>query len=53
MPEDLLEEDLLRSIDEIDAQIKKFRQQVRGVLAAAQAADGIPELSNRDDGGSG
>ena len=52
MPEDLLEEDLLRSIDEIDAQIKKFRQQVRGVLAAAQT-DGIPELSNRDDGGSG
>ena len=52
MPEDLLEEDLLRSIDEIDAQIKKFRQQVRGVLAAARA-DGIPELSNRDDGASG
>ena len=52
MPEDLIEEDLLRSIDEIDAQIKKFRQQVRVVLAAAQA-DGIPELSNRDDGGSG
>ena len=37
MPEDAVEEELLNSIDEVDAQIKNFRQQVRAVLTAAQA----------------
>ena len=36
MPEDIIEEDLLRSIDEVDAQIKIFRQRVQAVLDAAQ-----------------
>ena len=37
MPEDAVEEDLLNSIDEVDNQIKNFRQRVRAVLDAAQA----------------
>lgn len=30
------EEELLRSIEEVEARIKKFRKKVRAVLAAAQ-----------------
>lgn len=37
MPEDAVEEDLLNSIDEVDNQIKNFRQRVRAILDAAQA----------------
>lgn len=37
MPEDAVEEDLLNSIDEVDHQIKNFRQRVRAILDAAQA----------------
>ncbi len=37
MSEDVIEEDLLNSIDEVDNQIKNFRQRVRAVLDAAQA----------------
>ncbi|MDE2705074.1 MAG: hypothetical protein OXI35_08400 [Gemmatimonadota bacterium] len=37
MSEDAVEEDLLNSIDEVDDQIKNFRQRVRAVLDAAQA----------------
>ena len=37
MPADVMEEELLRSIEEIDNQIKSFRQRVRAVLNAAQA----------------
>ena len=36
MPADVMEEELLRSIDEIDLQIKSFRKRVRAVLDAAQ-----------------
>lgn len=52
MPEDIVEEDLLRSIDEIDAQIINFRQRVQAVLDVAQA-DGTQTLPNEDSGGSG
>ena len=52
MPEDVIEEDLLRCIDEVDAQIKNFRQRVQAVLAAAQA-DGNQSLPNREVGGAG
>ncbi len=37
MSEDAVEEDLLNSIDEVDDQLKNFRQRVRAVLDAAQA----------------
>ena len=37
MSEDAVEEELLSSIDEVDDQIKNFRQRVRAVLDAAQA----------------
>jgi hypothetical protein len=50
MPEDVIEEDLLRSIDEVDAQIKSFRQRVRAVLADAQT-DGKQALPSREVGG--
>ena len=52
MPEDIIEEDLLRSIDEVDAQIKNFRQRVQAVLAVAQA-DGNQSLPSREAGGAG
>ena len=52
MPEDVLEEDLLRSIDEIDAQIKNFRQRVQAVLVAAQGVDN-PKIANHEAGGKG
>lgn len=44
MPEDAVEEDLLNSIDEVDNQIKNFRQRVRAILDAAQ-----PEGTRRDE----
>ena len=52
MPEDIIEDDLLRSIDEIDAQIKNFRQRVQAVLVAAQE-DGNPTITKREAGGVG
>lgn len=36
MAADVSEEELLRSIEEVEAKIKKFRKKVRAVLAAAQ-----------------
>ena len=52
MPEDVIEEDLLRSIEEVDAQIKSFRQRVQAVLDVAQG-DGKQSPPNRDTGGAG
>ena len=52
MPEDLIEEDLLRSIDEVDAQINKFRQRVQAVLDAAQG-DGSQSPPKLGAGGAG
>ena len=52
MPEDVIEEDLLRSIDEIDSQIKSFRQRVQAVLVAAQG-DNNPKIVNHEAGGEG
>jgi len=52
MPEDIIEDDLLRSIDEIDAQIKNFRQRVQAVLVAAQG-DGNPTNTKHEAGGVG
>ena len=52
MPEDIIEDDLLRSIDEIDAQIKNFRQRVQAVLVAAQG-DCIPTITKHEAGGVG
>ena len=52
MSEDVIEEDLLRSIDEVDAQIKNFRQRVQAVLVAAQG-DGSPATTNHEGGGVG
>ena len=52
MPEDVLEEDLLRSIDEIDAQIKNFRQRVQAVLVVAQRDDNL-KIANHEAGGEG
>ena len=47
MPEVVIEEDLLRSIDEIDAQIKNFRQRVQAVLVAAQRGNN-PKIANHE-----
>ena len=52
MPEDVIEEDLLRSIDEVDAQIKNFRQRVQAVLVVAQG-DGNPTTTNHEGGRAG
>jgi|TARA_B100000809_G_C14742556_1_gene389126 hypothetical protein len=52
MPEDIIEEDLLRSIDEVDAQIKIFRQRVQAVLDAAQG-DGNQSSPKLDAVGAG
>ncbi len=52
MSEDVIEEDLLRSIDEVDAQIKNFRQRVQAVLVAAQG-DGSSTTTNHEGGGVG
>ncbi len=38
MAEELAEEDLLRSMDEVDARIRKIRKRVRALLASIQAA---------------
>ena len=37
MSGDVMEEELLRSIDEVDVQIKNFRNRVRAILSAAQS----------------
>lgn len=37
MAEEVLEEELLRSIDEVDARIRSFRKRVRALLADIQA----------------
>ena len=37
MPEDVMEDDLLRSIDEVDAKLQDFRKRVRAVLSDLQA----------------
>ena len=52
MLEDVIEEDLLRSIDEVDAQIKNFRQRVQAVLVVAQG-DGNPTNTKHEAGGVG
>ena len=36
MPSQIMEEDLLRSIEEVEDRIKVFRKQVRAVLASVQ-----------------
>lgn len=41
MPTEALEEELLRSIEEVDARIRSFRRKVRAVLADMQG-DGQP-----------
>ena len=41
MPAEALEEELLRSIEEVDARIRSFRRKVRAVLADMQG-DGPP-----------
>ena len=52
MPEDIIEADLLRSIDDGDPQIKIFRQRVQAVLDAAQG-DGNQSSPKLDVGGAG
>ena len=52
MPEDIIEDELLRSIDEIDAEIKNFRQRVQAVLVDAQG-DGNPTITKHEAGGVG
>jgi hypothetical protein len=37
MPDEVKEEELLRSIEEVDAKIQRFRKRVRALLASIQA----------------
>ncbi len=37
MPSEVMEEELLRSIEEVEDRIKSFRKQVRAILASAQS----------------
>ncbi|MBM3279034.1 MAG: hypothetical protein FJY95_13260 [Candidatus Handelsmanbacteria bacterium] len=47
MAADTSEEELLRSIEEVEARIQKFRKKVRAVLASAQAEGHNPAAENR------
>ncbi len=47
MAADTSEEELLRSIAEVEARIQKFRKKVRAVLAAAQPEGQNPATENR------
>lgn len=40
MPTDAMEDELLRSIEEVDARIQSLRKDVRAVLRSAQADNG-------------
>ncbi|NKB70887.1 MAG: hypothetical protein GKR89_27770 [Candidatus Latescibacteria bacterium] len=48
---DNLEEDLLRSIDEVEARIQAFRKRVQGVLTDIQSAGEAP-VDTEEKGGS-
>jgi len=37
VPSDVMEDDLLRSIEEVDAKIQSLRKEVRAVLRSAQS----------------
>ena len=39
MSEDVMEEELLRSIDEVDARLQDFRKKVQAVLSDMQGQD--------------
>jgi F0F1-type ATP synthase membrane subunit b/b' len=47
MAADTSEEELLRSIEEVEARIQKFRKQVRAVLASAQTEGKGTAAENR------
>ncbi len=49
MSEDVMEEELLRSIDEVDAKLQDFRKRVRAVLSDLQA-DGSKSPINTEAG---
>ena len=43
---EVMEEELLRSIEEVEARISKFRTRVRGVLAEIQADGQVDQTEN-------
>ena len=52
MPDNSAEEDLLRSIDEVEARIKAFRKRVQGVLTDIQSVGETPTKSDEGEGAS-
>jgi len=46
MSEDAMEEELLRSIDEVDAKLQDFRKRVQDVLSDLQSENKKPSASN-------
>lgn len=52
MAEELAEEDLLRSMDEVDARIRKIRKRVRALLASIQATS-QPSAATESTGNAG
>jgi prefoldin subunit 5 len=47
MAADTSEDELLRSIEEVEARIQKFRKKVRAVLASAQTEGQVAAAENR------
>lgn len=47
MPSDATEDELLRSIEEVDARIQSLRKEVRAVLRSAQSDNGSDAVEGK------